>query len=64
MNHNGFVLVQLVTRQLPNLPSVSVNKIPAMEEPGNEIVLKNLNAMQAAEKTFVQSENSERIKGH
>ena len=42
MNHNGFAPVQLVTGQLPNLPSVLVNKIPAMEEPKNEIVLKHL----------------------
>ena len=59
MNHNGFAPVQLVTGQLPNLPSVLVNKIPAMEEPQSEIVLKHLNAMQAARKAFVQVENSE-----
>ena len=64
MNHNGFGPVQLVTGQLPNLPSVLVNEIPipATEEPESEIVLKHLNAMQAARKAFVQAENSERIK--
>ena len=38
------------------------NKLPAMEEPEDEIVLKHLNAMQAARKAFTQVENSERIK--
>ena len=61
MNHNGFAPVQL-TEQLPNLPSILVNKIPATEESESEIVLKHLNAMQAAMKALVQAENSERIK--
>ena len=37
MDHNGFAPVQLVTGQLPNLPSVLGNKVPAMKEPESEI---------------------------
>ena len=51
---NGFAPVQLVTGQLLNLPSVIHNKLPAMEEPEEEIVLNHLNAMQAARKAFTQ----------
>lgn len=62
VNHNGFAPVQLVTGQLPNLPSVLVNKLPALEEPGTELVLKHLNAMHSARQAFMNVECSERIK--
>ena len=61
-NHNGFAPVQLVTGQLPNLPSVINDKLPALHKPQSEVVLTHLNAMHAARSTFVAAESSERIK--
>ena len=61
-NHNGFAPSQLVTGQLPNLPSVINNKLPALQKPHSEIVLTHLNAMHAARRAFIAAESSERIK--
>jgi len=61
-NHNGFTSIQHVTGTLPNLPSVLVNGLPAMEEADYEIVKHQLETMYCARRAFVKEESSERIK--
>ena len=45
-NHNGFSPIQLVLGRNPNLPSVSTNRLPAMEnQKKSEAVTKHLTAL-------------------
>ena len=61
-NHNGFSPIQLVLGTKPNLPSVSTNKLPAMENPGrSEAATKHLTALHAATRAFTKAESSDRI---
>ena len=62
-NHCGFSPIQLVLGKHPNLPSVMVNKLPAMEDAEvSESVMKHLNTLHAARRAFAKAESSERIR--
>ena len=62
-NHDGFSPYQLVYGQNPNLPSVAVDKPPALEGTtvSNKVAL-HLNALHLARKAYIKSETSERIR--
>ena len=61
-NHSGFSPIQLVLGTNPNLPSVSTNRLPAMENlEKSEAVIKHLTALHAAKRAFTKAELSERI---
>ena len=60
-NYKGFTPIQLVTGQLPNLPSVLNKELPALEKPTSDMIGEHLNAMHLARKAFVVAENSEKI---
>ena len=54
MNYNGYSPIQLVLGINPNLPSISSNKLPAMEDiEVNDILRKNLNTLHAARHAYV-----------
>ena len=61
-NHNGFAPIQLVTGALPNLPSVLVSGLPALEEAESEQTKHHLERMYSARRAFVKAESSEKIK--
>ncbi len=62
MTH-GWSPYQLVFGSNPNLPSVLVDKPPALEGTTiSEVFAKHLNSMHAARKAFIQAESSERIR--
>ena len=62
-NYDGFSPYQLVYGQNPNLPSVAVDKPPALEGTtvSNKVAL-HLNALHWARKAYIKSETSERIR--
>ena len=61
-NVNGFSPNQLVFGYNPNVPTVLVNKLPALEGVStSEVVASNLNAMHSARKSYIQGESSEKI---
>ena len=61
-NVNGFSANQLVFGYNPNMPSVLVNRPPALEgQSTSEVVARNLNAMHAARQAFIKSESSEKL---
>ena len=61
-NHDGFSPIQLVLGTNPHLPSVSTNRLPAMENPEkSEAVTKHLIALHAARRAFTKAESSDRI---
>ena len=60
---HGFSPATLVFGYNPRLPSVFVDKPPALSEPKyNEILEDNLKAMRRARTAFLQAESSERIR--
>ena len=62
-NVHGFSPYQLVFRKNPNLPCVLNSKPPALsQEPTQEQLRRNLNAMYRARQAYIESESSERIK--
>ena len=62
-NHSGFSPIQLVLGTNPNLPSVMMNKPPALEHAEvSDTVIKHLNALHAARRAFAKAESSERIR--
>ncbi|XP_057314680.1 uncharacterized protein LOC130655883 [Hydractinia symbiolongicarpus] len=62
-NVNGYSQNQLVFGFNPNLPNCDNAKLPALEgKTSSEIVATNLNAMNAARKTFIQSESAEKVR--
>ena len=55
--------IQLILGIDPNLPSISSNKLPAMEDiEVSDILRKHLNTLHAARHTYVKSESDERIR--
>ena len=63
MNHNGFTPVQLVTGQLPNLPTVLNSGLPALEQPESENNMHYIETMNSERQAYIHAESSERIKG-
>ena len=61
-NHNGFTPIQLVTGSLPNLPSILVNGLPALDEADNNNTKHHLERMYSARRAFMKAESSEKIK--
>ena len=61
-NYNGFAPIQFVTGALPNLPSVLVNGLPALEEAEGDRTKTQLERMYSARRAFVKAESSEKIK--
>ena len=61
-NHNGFAPVQLVTGQLPNLPTVFNSGLPALEQPESENNMRYIQTMNIARQAYIKAESSERIK--
>ena len=60
MNYNGYSPIQLVLGINPNLPSISSNKLPAMEDiEVSDILRKHLNTLHAARHAYVKSESDE-----
>ena len=62
--HNvcGFSPNQLVFGYNPSLPTVLINRAPALEKVScSEVVAENLNALHAARNAFIQCEASEKI---
>ena len=58
----GFSPFQLVFGRNPNLPNILEDKPPALEgTTSSEIVAKQITALYAARKAFIESESSERI---
>ena len=63
MNYNGYSPIQLVLGINPNLPSISSNKLPAMEDiEVSDILRKHLNTLHAARHAYVKSESDEQIR--
>ena len=63
MNYNGYSPIQLVLGINPNLPFISSNKLPAMEDiEVSDILRKHLNTLHAARHAYVKSESDERIR--
>ena len=59
---SGWSLYQLVFEVNPNLPSVLVNKAPALEGTTiSEVFAEHLNALYSARRAFIQAESSENI---
>ena len=62
MKYNGYSPIQLVLGINPNLPSISSNKLPAMEDMEvSDILRKRLNTLHAARHAYVKSESDKRI---
>lgn len=62
-NAHGYSSHQLVYTENPNLPSVLVDKPPALEgTTTSENIAKHINALHAARKAFTEAECSERIR--
>lgn len=63
-NHNGFSSNQLVFGRNPNLPSVLVDDLPALESTTTtcDIIRQNMEAMHKAREAFIKTESSERIR--
>ena len=62
LNINGYSPNQLVFGSNPILPSLEVNKLPALEcKTASEVVARNLNALHEARKQFIQADSSQRI---
>jgi hypothetical protein len=62
-NVHGQSAHQLVYGENPNLPSVLIDKPPALEGTTvNETVAKHVNALHAARRAFTEAECSERIR--
>uniref|UniRef100_M4AZE1 Integrase catalytic domain-containing protein n=1 Tax=Xiphophorus maculatus TaxID=8083 RepID=M4AZE1_XIPMA len=60
---HGYSPHQLVFGQNPNLPSVLIDKVPALEgTTKSEWVAKHISALHAARKAFTEAECSERIR--
>ena len=63
MNYNGYSPIQLVLGTNPNLPSISSNKLLAMEDiEVSDILRKHLNTLHAAKDAYVKSKSDERIR--
>ena len=63
INYNGYSPIQLVLGINSNLPSISSNKLPAMEDiEVSDILRKHLNTLHAARHAYVKSESDERIR--
>lgn len=62
-NAHGYSAHQLIHGENPNLPSVLIDKPPALEgTTASENIAKHINAMHAARKAFAEAECSERIR--
>ena len=62
-NFGGFSPNQLVFGYNPNLPSVLVDKLPALESTtSSDIVQQNMNAMHISRQNFIAAESSEKIR--
>ena len=61
MNNKGFTPIQLVTGNLPNIPSVLTNNLSAMQEPEYEDTKHHLDAMFSARRAFTEADCSERL---
>ena len=62
-NVHGFSPNHLVFEKNPNFPTVESNKAPALEgKTASEIVVYNLNTMQAACQAFAKSESAEKLR--
>ena len=59
----GFSSNQILFAMNPNLPSNLINLLPAMEEVSKtKIIVKHLNAMNAARKAFIEAESNEKLR--
>ena len=61
-NHDGFSPNQLVFGRNPNMPSVLIDKLPALSRPNIDIVRNHLNSMHAAREAFIKAESDDRIR--
>ena len=61
-NVHGFSPYQIAIGLTPKLPCVLDNSPPALEEPSNSIVLRNLKAIESSRKAFIEAESKEKIK--
>ena len=62
-NNDGFCPNQLVFGRNINIPSVLVDKLPALESSTtSDIIRKNMTAMHVARQKFIESESSEKIR--
>ena len=62
-NVSGFSPNQLVFGYNPNVPTILVNQPPALEATtSSEIVARNLNAMHAGRRAFIEAESSEKLR--
>lgn len=62
-NYNGYSPNQLLFGKNPNIPCILTNKPPAMEsKTTSQVVAKNLNAMHAARRAYIENESSEKIR--
>ena len=62
MNNKGFTPVQLVTGQLPNLPTVFNSVPPSSELPESRNNMIYIQAMNTARQAYMSAESSDRIK--
>ena len=60
---HGYSSNQLVFGRNPNVPSVLVDSLPALEAvTSSQVVASHLNALHSARKAFIESESSERLR--
>ena len=63
MSYNGYSPIQLVLGTNPNLPPISSNKLPAMEDiEVSDMLRKHLNTVHAARHAYVKPESDEQIR--
>ena len=62
INNNGFSPSQLVFGRNTNLPNLNDNKLPAQEKSPLSDIALHISALDAARKTFVATESSQKIK--
>ena len=61
-NHDGFSPNQLIFGRNPNMPSVLIDKLPALSRPNIDVVRTHLNSMHAAREAFTKVESDDRIR--
>ena len=59
---HGFSPYQLVLGRNPSLPSLQIDRPPALNEVSNDALRLHLNALHAAREAHIQSENNEKIR--
>ena len=62
LNHNGFTPNQLVQGKNVSLPSVVIDKLPALQGTTSDFMRRKLQIMNRAKEAYLQAESSEKVK--